>query len=320
MKFTSTGLRVGAAAIGMTALFGLSHAAHATNIQVGDFVTPPAGVNVFLAYNDFTTSNTYSPTSGSDITHGTRLQTDVPILRYVHEFQPIDGIPFGVQVIQPIVAFTGNQELGGGGLTHQGGVGDTILSAFTWLISKPLEVQYLNFTYFLTVPTGSYNHNYALNAGNNRFENDLQVDYTQALFGNAKTVHMNIELTGDAYIYGNNNDMLVATPFGAQKATLKTNNTYQIQAWLPYVFSPATAGYVAIGVSKTFGGKGTVYIPAFGASADTGGRTDETQLRIAAGSFVSPTLFLSAELARDVEVKGGFKTDAFFEFRAAKFF
>jgi hypothetical protein len=240
----------------------------------------------------------------------THIATDVPILRYVHTFTPIGGLNYGVQVIAPYVSFLGNQHIGPEPLSTNSGFDEPTLSAFAWPIDDPAHDQYLVMTYFLSPPVGAFNSNANLNASTHDWVNNLEVGYGHILAGQPKAKRLDFQVWYDVYFYGNNNAFGNA-PFLGKEAE-HTQTAQQVIVYLPYYFSPATAGYVGLGFEQTFGGKQTVSfqnIPSL--SVDTGGRNDVTSLSVIAGTFVAPTIFVNAQLATDVRVRGGAKSTSF---------
>ena len=75
---------------------------------------------------------------------------------------------------------------------------------------------------------------------------------------------------------------------------------------------------ISPGLYQSFGGK-QYYTESNGAKVDTGNRTNETQLRLVASSFVSPTINIALMGEYDVANRGGPLQRAVV-FRLAKFF
>lgn len=303
--------------VGMLSM-GMTGAACAGAPLVPDLITPPPNINVGIIYNQFSTAGSFYTANGTKV-GDTRIATDVPILRYVHTFSPIDGINYGIQVIAPYVAFVGNQRVGGQPFSSNSGFAEPLLSAFVWPISDPAHDQYLNFTYYISPPTGAFSSNSDLNASTNNWVNNIEVGYGHILLGQPKGQRLDFEVWADAYFYTDNNSYGTAPFLGREK--LHTQTAEQVIAYLPYYFHPATAGYIGLGFEQTFGGKQTVTfanVPSL--VVDTGSRNNATSISLIAGSFVAPTVFVNAQLATNVRVRGGAKNAASILFNVGKIF
>jgi hypothetical protein len=299
-------LKALAMAATVTIGWGIAGSAYAGAPLVPDLITPPPNINVGIIYNQFSTADSFYTSNGTKVGNS-HIATDAPIMRYVHTFSPIDGMISGVQVIAPYVAFLGNQHIGPGSLSTNSGFAEPLLSAFIFPINDPAHDQYLNFTYFISPPVGAFNSNANLNAGTKNWVNNIEAGYGHILAGQPKGKRLDFEIWADAYFYSSNNSFGSAPFVG--KETEHTQTAEQIIAYLPYYFAPATAGYVGLGFEQTFGGKQTVTFQNVpGLTLDTGGRNDVTSVSIIAGTFVAPTVFVNAQLATDVRVRGGAKS------------
>jgi hypothetical protein len=306
MKSVSFDLKALAASAAFVAGLSASGSAYAGAPLIPDIIAPPPNLNIGIVYDNFSTAGSYYTAGGTKVGN-THISTDVPVLRYIRTFSPIDGITNGIQVIAPYVSFLGNQHIGPGSLSTNNGFAEPDFSFFLFPINDPAHDQYLNFTYFLSPPVGAFNSNANLNASTKNWVNDLEVGYSHILAGKAKGKRLDLMLWSDTYFYTNNNSFGNAPLVG--KETEHTQPAEQIIAYLPYYFAPATAGYVGLGFEQTFGGKQTVSfqnVPSL--SVDTGGRNDVTSISINAGTFVAPTVFVNAQLATDVRVRGGTKS------------
>ena len=314
--------RLALAASAGLACFGLAGVAQAGAPLPFDFPTPPPNITVVQFYNQFSSGSSFYTANGTEVGN-THVATDVPIVRVVHTFSPIDGMIPGVQIIAPYVGFLGNTEVGGSSLTRNSGFAEPLLSAFLKVYNDPAEDQVLTLTYFISPPTGAYNPNYTLNAGTNNYVNNFEVLYSHIVLGTPKTPHLDFDVSLDSYIYSNNNNFTSGFFHGAEH----TQPAEQILAYLPYYFHPQTGSYVGLSFEQTFGGKqyltGNVTLPngfSFPDKIDTGNRNDITQVGIVAGSFVAPTIAVQTQLATDVRVRGGVKNDVVFLVQVAKIF
>ncbi|MGC8531378.1 MAG: transporter [Acidiphilium sp.] len=304
------------------ACFGLAGVAQAGAPLPYDFPTPPPNITVAQFYNQYLSASSYYSTNGVE-SGNTHVAIDVPILRIIHTFSPIDGMLPGVQVIEPYISYLGNVEVGGASLSRNNGFAEPLLSGFLKVYNDPADDQVVTLAYFFSPPTGAYNPNYVLNAGTNNYVNNFEVLYSHIVAGTPKTPHLDFDIALDSYIYSNNNNFTSGFFKGAEH----TQPTEQILAYLPYYFHPQTGAYVGLSFEQTFGGKqyltGNVTLPngfSFPYKKDTGTRSDVTQVGIVAGSFVSPTVALQTELTTDVRVRGGVKNDVVFLVQVAKVF
>ncbi len=286
-----------------------------------DAATPVPNTSAVMVYDQFASASSAYSVSGTKIGN-TRIQTDVPVLRFVHSFGNIDNVAlFGVQVIAPYVAFLGTQEEGGRMLTHSSGFAEPQLSAYAKFFNDPSEDQTLTLTYFVSPPSGSYNPAYTLNGSTNNWVNNFEVGFVHRIAGATNKRRLDLQIWGDVYFYGNNTSAKIATRHGAVSAATHTEPVEQIIAYLPYYFHPQTAGYVGLSFEQTFGGKQYLTSPALGTLRyDTGTRNNFTRIGLIAGSFIAPTMFMQGEISTDVRVRGGAKNDVFAEVQIGRIF
>lgn len=305
----SAGLVAGAALGLGVAITSMTTPARAGGPLPYDGPAPPPNVSVAFLYNQFSSASSFYTPNGTKVGN-THIQTDVPILRFAHTFSPIDGMVWGLQVIEPYVGFLGNQQVGGQSLSHQSGFAEPLLSGFIYPINNPSQDEALVLTYFLSPPTGSYNGSIALNASTDNWVNNIEVGYTHKIFGKAKGKRLDLEVWADGYFYSDNTSSPVH---------IHTDPAAQFIVYAPYYFYPKTDAYVGLSFEKTFGGKESAILPN-GFSVDTGNRNNFTRIGVVAGSFLSPTVFAQAQLATDVQARGGARNDVFFQVQIGKVF
>lgn len=296
----------------LAALVIAGRTAHASIPLPYDFPAPPPNLNVVAFYNEFSSANSFYTPDGTRI-QDSRIQADVSLVRLIHTCSPIDGMPWGVQVLAPYIAYLGSQQVFGVTQSANSGFAEPQFSAFIYPYSNPSEDSALAISYFLSPPVGSYGAGYTLNAGSNNWVNNIEVLYSHMLFGSPKGRRLELDIAGDAFFYSANNDVGVG-PF---RPVLHTEPAEQIIVYLPYVIYPKTAGYVGLTFEQTFGGK--QYLSYAGQSIDTVNRNDATQIGIDFGSFVAPTVAIEGQISTDIRVRGGPKSNAFL-FQAIKVF
>ncbi|WP_207005452.1 transporter [Trinickia mobilis] len=264
--------------------------ARAIDIDAGDYEAAPPGTNVGLLYLQHASRNAlYS--GGNKIAGNNDLDSDVGILRGVH-FTEIGGMTADPQILIPFGRLAAKGDLAGS-LGSTNGIGDIILAATFWVQNDPASKVYTGITPYLFLPSGSYDHDKALNLGENRWKYDLQVAHVRRLGEN-----FSLDLVGDVMVFGNNND------FGATSATLKQKPLFQAQAFLRYHLSPTAdlrllASYVTGGETNVNG-------------INQNDRQSTTKFAVGSSFFVGPKTQIIGMLGRDAHVRNGFKE----EFRA----
>jgi hypothetical protein len=332
-----------------------SRPALASDPLAGDAVVPPPNVNILLVYNEFTDAGTLGAVHGSSYNNDTHISTDVTVLRYVHT-AVVDGVNVGVQAFVPYVGFLGEQRVGvasigplvaggpnvGAGkanLSANSGFGQPNVGAFVFPIADGLVGTNLALGFWIAPPIGDFNAGDNLNPGQNVWIYEAEVGFRQTLFGTISTNNLALDLWGEAYAFGTNNKSADVAPsvsannlgvyslFGvhnpltvssATPATFHEQPSFEFRAYLPYVINPATNFFIAPGLYQSFGGKQT-YSFSNGAKADSGNRTQETQFRMIASSFVTPSTAIMGIGIYDVENHGG-PVNRGVELRVAKFF
>ncbi|THF65959.1 transporter [Pseudothauera nasutitermitis] len=262
-------------------------AAHAIDVDTGDFVPAPEGTTAGLIYYQHAERNKLYA-QGRQVAGDHRLVSDVGIARLVH-YTKVGGLIVGPQILVPFGQMEAGRDTRALGDTS--GVGDIILAAPVWLINDTASRTWLGISPYLYLPTGRYDHDRPLNLGENRWKFNLQVGFVKGLAKN-----WFVELTGDVMFHGENDD------YGAAKATLKQDRLYQGQAYLRYQFTPKANAFVSL--SQTWGGETRV---------DGVRQDDEARQRkasIGGGYFIGPKTQLLLALGRDLKVENGFKENS----------
>lgn len=271
--------------------------AHAVDVDAGDYTALPAGTNLFLAYAQ-TASRAGVYADGNNVLPGAELDSRVGILRGVH-FMDIGGFIVDPQFLLPF----GKLDAGGDtdALGDTSGIGDLILAATVWLVNNPDKKRYFGITPFLYLPTGSYQHDNALNLGENRWKFALQAGYIQGLGDK-----FSVDLIADVMLYGENDE------FGANQLTQKQDASFQFQSHLRYHVTPTFD--LRAGISQTWGGENEID------GIDQGDRTETFKWSVGTAWFVTPSVQLMANYGRDASVHSGFKEDRRFNLRLLKVF
>jgi hypothetical protein len=295
---------------------GFAGKALASDPLPGDAIGLPPDVNIGLVYNQYEDTGTFSPAHGGNVPHS-RLSNDVTVLRYVRTFG-IDGYTFGVQAVLPYVAFLGTTKVGGGSVATNSGFAQPLLGAFAFPVNDDADGRSVAVGGWIFPAVSSFNKNYPINASNDLTTFEVEGGFHQILAGDPKGSNLSLEAWGEGYFYSNNTNDL-AGGAGGPPATYREQSTEEVRVYLPYVVNPKVGLFVAPGLFQSFGGKQTLAIHNTPFIVDTGNRTEITELRFAAGMFLSPTLQVMGIGEYDVAGHGGFLTRSI-QIRIAKFF
>jgi hypothetical protein len=289
---------------------GFAGKALASDPLPGDAIGLPPDVNIGLVYNQFQSTGTFTPAHGGNIPHS-KLTNDVTVLRYVRTFG-LDGYTVGVQAVAPYVAFLGSAKVGGTHLPTNSGFTQPLLGVFAFPINDDADGRSAAVGGWVFPAISSFNKNYTVNPSENLTTYEAEAGFHQILFGDPKGSNLALEAWDEAYFYSDN------TNFGPHE-TYREQPTDEVRIYLPYVVDPKVGLFVAPGYFQSFGGKQTVAIQGTPIIADTGNRTNISELRFAAGMFLSPTLQVMGIGEYDVAGHGGF-LDRSIQIRIAKFF
>lgn len=259
-------------------------AAHAIDVDPGDYVPASAGTTIGLLYYQHALRDA-SYAQGARQPGDPGLTSNIGIARMVH-YMTLGGLTVAPQFLLPFGRTEGKDDTRSLGRTT--GVGDVILATPVWLVNDPGSKTYWAVAPYLYLPTGSYEGSRSLNLGDNRWKFNLQTGLVKGLTNN-----WYVDLTGDVMLYGKNDD------YGSTGAKLKQDPLVQAQAYLRYQFNAGANVYV--GLSRTWGGETQV---------DGVAQNDEArQLKASVGSsyFIRPKTQLMAAVGRDLQVSNGFK-------------
>ncbi len=286
-------------------------ACYAIDYQPFDWTPLPPGTDVLMGYGEFTAHNEYSNTITGTFKNDTQLYQEIGVIRYLHYAEsPLLGHQWDFNVMLPFGSLS-DGKINGQRLGSATGVSDPVVSAGFWLINQPEQRRYLSAASYLTIPIGSYDSHQALNLGNNRWETQLQGDFTQGI-GKKLTLDVSAAWTS----YGDNDKA------GDGHQRLTQASTYEAYAWVSYDltdvirrgFPNAANAMLSIGYAGTFGGKQSLD------GLITGTKTREDQIRLTYMMMFTPTWQGLVSFSRDVDVSGGFKQNAGLLLRIAKMF
>lgn len=271
--------------------------AHAVDVDAGDYTALPAGTNLAMLYYQYATRDgLYAQGNKAPMNAG--LDSHVGILRGVH-FTEIGGYIVDPQFLLPFGRLEGKDDLSA--LGSASGVGDLILAATVWLVNRPQTGTYFGITPFVYAPTGNYDHDDALNLGENRWKFALQAGFITKL-----SDKVSLDLIGDFTLYGKNDE------FGPSKATMKQKPSMQFQGHLRYHMSDSWD--LRAGLSHSIGGETEL------AGVDQGDRLRTTKVSVGTGWFMAPDLQLLVNYGRDISVRNGLREDDRLNLRVLKVF
>ena len=270
----------------------------AVDYQPFDWVPAPPGASILMGYYQFSTRSELTNTITGAVKNS-HLDSHIGIGRYLY-YNEAFGHPFVLDLIVPFGALTDGR-IGGNPAGSASGLGDPTVSVGVWLINQPAHGRWLSAASFLFIPIGAYDSQSAVNLGQNRWQHDLQVDFTQTLFET-----FTIDVSGVWTYYGENTDA------GQAHRTLRQDSSWSAYGWLTYATQTAARSALSIGYAGTFGG--AVKLDG----VPTGSKTEEHQLRLSYSQFVVPTWQVLMSLSHDVSATGQFKQDFGLLLRIAK--
>jgi hypothetical protein len=277
--------------------------------QPFDWVPAPPNTNVVMGYYEYGRYDEFNNTIAGTAKNNTNLESRIGVARYLH-YAKVVGHPLVLDFVVPFGALTGGK-IDGHHLGDASGIADPLVSVGFWFINQPEQKRYVSAATFISLPIGTYDKHKSLNLGSNRWQNDLQVDFTQGFLE-----RFTVDVSGDWIYYGNNNEASTANQ------RLSQDSTYGAYVWVTCDVTsqvrhamPTTAqASISIGYAGTFGGAQTL------AGARTGMKTDEQQTRLSYSQYFKPTWQGVLSVSHDVSVAGGFKQDFGLFLRIAKVF
>jgi len=301
---------VRAAVAGLVTSFSAT-ACYAIDYQPFDWVPLPPGTDVLMGYEEFSAHNEYSNDLAGTFKSDTHLNQEIGVIRYLHYAESrFLCHQWDFNVMLPFGSLT-DGKINGQKLVNSTGVADPVVSAGFWIIDEPENRRFLSVAPYLTIPIGSYNSSKSLNLGNNRWETQLQSNFTQGI-GEKLTIDVSA-----AWVFYGDNDKS-----GSGHQTLSQASTYEAYTWISYDvtdvvrlgYPNATNALISFGYAGNFGGKQK--LDGF----FNGTKTREDQLRLTYMMMLTPTWQGLVSFSRDVDVSGGFKQNAGLLLRIAKMF
>ncbi|MDS7932893.1 transporter [Acinetobacter sp. V91_7] len=275
---------------------GLSTLAHAIEVQPGDFEVLPDSKSLALLYYTHTQGDQLYQ-NGEKLSDRAKLQTDIGIARFISAIHPIENLSLEPQVILPFGQVKTSDDIAA--LGKASGIGDVMIGMPIKYALSPANTMAI--APFISIPSGSYYQDKALNLGENRWNGTLQTAWLHHF-----DQDITLENIFDATIYSNNDR------YSRQSLTLKQDPKYEYQLYLRYNLSPITAfgiggGWIGGGETKLNG-------------VNQNDKVNTTYAKITASHFFTPLFQTSLTIGRDIKVEQGVKQDSDFTLRLGYLF
>ena len=223
------------------ALAMMSNITFAIDLQPGEIKAPAGTFNAAqMSYVYVEKGDKY--THGSKTSSTSNIKQNAFLLRLSHAFE-INQIPAIVYAASSINHLE-NRDVPNAANTNSNGIGDTTLVFALWPYVDRAKEEYLGLATYLTLPTGEYDKNSAVNIGSNVYQTAFQAGYQRKLIDNVNWMSaLDFVLAGDNKQFLGNNK-------------LEKDPLYNFQTGLQYVFNPTYSA--SVGYFYTVGGESTV--------------------------------------------------------------
>ena len=218
----------------------IHRAAFAIDLQPGEIKAP---IGTFYAAQ---MSYLYVE-KGDKYTHGTKtsdtsnINQNAFLLRFTHAFE-INQIPAVIYAQSSINHLNHNIPTN----TNSNGIGDITLVFALWPYVDRAKDEYFGLGAYLTLPTGDYDKNRAINIGSNIYQTALQAGYQRKLIENINWMAaLDVTLSDDNKQY--------YQPLGNK---LEKDLLYNFQTGFQYVINPTYS--VSLGYFYTVGGESAI--------------------------------------------------------------
>jgi hypothetical protein len=219
----------------------MSNITFAIDLQPGEIKAPVGTFNAAqMSYVYVEKGDKY--THGSKTSSTSNIKQNAFLLRLSHAFE-INQIPAIVYAASTINHLE-NRDIPNAANTNSNGIGDTTLVFALWPYVDRAKEEYLGLATYLTLPTGEYDKNSAVNIGSNVYQTAFQAGYQRKLIDNVNWMSaLDVVLAGDNKQFLGNNK-------------LEKDPLYNFQTGLQYVFNPTYSA--SVGYFYTVGGESTL--------------------------------------------------------------
>jgi hypothetical protein len=280
-------------------MLGLSANAAVNDVLPADFFPLATGTTTFAVYAyDRQFSGPYS--QGNKLLDG-QLSSQIVALRAGH-FIEVAGMPISLVVVLPWSQNAVSPKPLARALGEEArGLGDLRFGATGWLVANRVSGEYLGLTGLFFVPTGDYDNRQALNVGENRYKFTLNGGWIKPLGGG-----FIFELIPEVAWFGNNTNYV-----GGR--TLAQKTAYAISSHLRYRANQNWQFHLGGQINR--GGETRIN------TVDQNNASDNSRLMLGTTYLTDDKSHqLIFRVARDIEVKNGFKTDSEIMMRYMKIF
>lgn len=278
---------------------GFPAMAAVNDVLPADFFPLATGTSTFSVYAyDRQFKGPYS--NGNKLLDGA-LSSQVVALRAGH-FIEVGGMPVSLVAVLPWSQNSvGPLPLAGAMGAEARGLGDLRFGATGWLLANRESGEYLGITTLLSVPTGDYRNRQALNVGENRYKFTLNGGWIKPLGSG-----FIFELLPEVAWFGDNTDYV-----GSR--TLAQKTAYALSSYLRYRATPNWQFHLGGQVNR--GGETLIN------KVDQHNAPDNSRLMLGT-TYISDDKSHQwiVRVARDVELRNGFKTDSEVMLRYLKMF
>ena len=177
------------------ALAMMSNITFAIDLQPGEIKAPAGTFNAAqMSYVYVEKGDKY--THGSKTSSTSNIKQNAFLLRISHAFE-INQIPAIVYAASTINHLE-NRDVPNAANTNSNGIGDTTLVFALWPYVDRAKEEYLGLATYLTLPTGEYDKNSAVNIGSNVYQTAFQAGYQRKLIDNVNWMSaLDVVLAGD---------------------------------------------------------------------------------------------------------------------------
>ena len=212
--------------------------AFAIDLQPGEIKAPIGTFNVAqISYMYVEKGDKYS--HGEKVSNNTNITSNAFLFRLSHAFE-MNQIPSVVYAQTSMNHLNNNIPTD----AYSKGIGDTTFAFALWPYVDRAKGEYFGVATYLTLPTGDYDRNCAINIGGNVYQTAWQVGYQRKIVNNISWMTaLDVVLAGDNNQYLGNNK-------------LEKDPLYNFQTGLQYVFNPTYS--TSIGYFYTVGGEAQI--------------------------------------------------------------
>jgi hypothetical protein len=291
----------------------------------GEALALPEGTILAFEYAGFRHADEYIQNSNNVFGKLEGLPRNIPagvgaftdILRVAY-FSRLWDHPLVFEAAATFVSVT-EADLAGAPVTVNDGVRDAVLFLNYGAISEPKNERYLALSNYSFIPAGNYDKFKVLNTSTpNQYTDIPEIIYAEGLskFG---AQNFWFDFIGTIAIHSDGDSPFAAAP-GVQFNKLTQDNSYDVKAYLRYVF--AQSFWIAAGIEKSWGGNQIASGGALGATFGPTSFGEDNYLKghLQGSIPITSDFHVAVDLTHDFEREGGQREDFTTEIRLVKVF